>query len=305
MDPTQEGGTEQVIATVNPRNAAMAQIAQRLTEQKSEEFSNFDEAAGTIEAKEPVQQTTEQEPAQVQETAQEVAQEPSKQEPQKRLVQIVVDGQSIEVDEDKIIEAGKRTLQKESAADRRLQEATRLKQQAEALMNQARATREPEPSQDAPSTQQAIPDVGTLKQEIASSIRVELWNDQAKSAADRFTKEYADIAGDPILMGIAADMENKRLAHATAVGEPLGDPYEAYRKHGESIREWLKQRSPKPAEAQDKTELKRTITAIPAVNAKAPAPQEQKPKTVSEEIEEMRKLRAQGYRTQGFQRLKA
>lgn len=297
-DPTQEGGQE-VKPTSNARNAVLAQIAQQAHQNISDELSTFNEDTGEIGSApqatpEPVREVAEAKP---------VEEAKPSDEPQKKVVSIVVDGQTIEVDEDKIIEAGKRTLQKESAADRRLQEATRLRQQAEALMNQAQQGRtESPPSQDAAQTAQAIngftPEtLTTLVQGLRTEVTKEVMtNLTAQEAVSKFRQEFVDIAQDPDLWLIAVKKNQDRLDHAMAVGAPPGDDLDAYRKIGAEIR--AKFQPSKAVEVpQDKADRKRTITAIPAVNAKAPAPQEQKPKTLAEQIEEMRRKRSQGYRT--------
>jgi hypothetical protein len=279
----------------------MDQIAQRAREVIQDELAPFDEETGVIgnQQAEPVSEP-EAKPAEPQNALEEA--------PQTRKVSLIVDGQTIEVEEDKIIEAGKRTLQKETAADRRLQEATRLKQQAEALLNQARTGRQEQPlSQDAASTAQAIngitPEtlttlVPSLEENVVTRVMTHL---TAQQAVQKFKDEFSDIANDPDLWAIAIRRNQERLDHAMAVGAPPGDDLAAYRAIGKEIRSKF---TAKAAEVpQDKVDRKRTITAIPAVNAKAPAPQEQKPKSTSETIEEMRQLRSQGYRTQGFQRL--
>lgn len=297
-DPTQEGGQE-IKPTGNARNAVLAQIAQQAHQNVSDELSTFNEDTGEIgsapqDAPAPAQEVAEVKPAEEAKPA---------EQPQKKVVSIVVDGQTIEVDEDKIIEAGKRTLQKESAADRRLQEAARLKQQAEALLNQAQQGRnESPPSQDAAQTAQAIngftPEtLTTLVQGLRTEVTKEVMTSlSAQEAVSKFRQEFVDIAQDPDLWLIAVKKNQDRLDHAMAVGAPPGDDLDAYRKIGAEIR--AKFQPPKAVEVpQDKADRKRTITAIPAVNAKAPTPQEQKPKTLSEQIEEMRRKRTQGYRT--------
>ncbi len=298
-DPTQQGGQEPK-PTINARNAVMAQIAQQAHQIQAEDLSSFNEDTGEIEAKPEPQPEVQQE---------EVAAAPAapvvQEAPQKRVRSLVVDGQTIEVDEDKVIEAGTRALQKETAADRRLQEATRLKQQAEELLSRARG-QNPAPSQDEPQAAQAIngvtPETLTtlvqgLRQEVTQEVMTNL---TAQQAVEKFRSEFQDIASDPDLWLIAVSKNQQRLDHAAAVGAPAGDDLEAYRKIGAEIR--AKFAANKPASKtvevpEDKAERKRTITAIPAVNAKAPAPQEQKPKTLSEQIDEMRRKRAQGYRT--------
>jgi hypothetical protein len=210
------------------------------------------------------------------------------------MVSIVVHGQTIEVPEDKILEAGRRTLQKETAADRLLQDAAEKKRQAEALLQQARklslqgdAEATPQGEQPKQQTAGAL-DEATLDQKL----EIKLFHRDAQRAARVFEQEFPDIANDPVLRGYAAQLEDERLAHAMAVGEPIGDPIDAYRKHGETVRKWLQERTGiKPAVPQDKQEKKRTITAVSAANAKPPAPKDDKPPTVSETIEAMRQSR--------------
>ena len=307
-DPTQTGGQDpQPTPAMNARNAAMAQIAQNAHAVVAEEFAGFNEETGEIDQTAPKEEETKPE------TEAKQDEKPAEVPPQKRVRSITVDGQASEVDEDKIIEAGIRTLQKESAADRRLQEATRLKQQAEELLNRARTGQQnTAPSQDAPQTAQAIegitPETLTtlaqgLEPVIAQRVMTQL---TAQQAVAEFRKEFSDIASDPDLWMIAVAKNQARIDHATAVGAPAGDDLETYRKIGNEIRaKFVAPKAPEPAAQTDRAERKRTITAIPAVNAKAPAPQEQKPKSIPEQIEEMRKLRSQGFRTQGFSRLKS
>lgn len=59
-------------------------------------------------------------------------------EEQAEIERIKVDGKEIEVPRTKVIEAGIRTLQKETAADQRLEEATNLKRSAEQLLADAK-----------------------------------------------------------------------------------------------------------------------------------------------------------------------
>jgi len=104
-------------------------------------------------------------------------------------------------------------------------------------------------------------------------------------------------------MNIAASMEQQRLDTATALGESFGDPFEAYRKHGEAVKDWLKARAGTPVQPAviDKQERKRTITAIPAVNARAPAPAAPKVLSTAEQIEAMRESRMRGRPVQRLQ----
>lgn len=287
VDPTQQGGQNEI---QNARLSAEEQIAARVHSANAPDFSGFNEETGEVHAKPQAEEKAEDKP-EIEEEKPEV-----KEEPQPRTVSIVVDGQTVEVEESRILEAGKRALQKDHAADRRLQEAANAKRQAEELLRQAQRLSNPDASDDVPSK-----DAHTQQQEATSFtpemldtfLENKLYMRDAQKAAESFKKEFPEIAADPYLMNMAATLENQRLSTATALGESFGDPHDAYRKHGESIRSWLQKKTGTPSvESVDKVERKRTITAVTAVNAKAPAPQPQKPQSISEIIEEERKARA-------------
>lgn len=298
--PTQQGGEVEFTPAYAGRVQAMLEIAKRAHANVAPELSEFNEDTGEIgpaggaKAEEPAEQATEQgEQAQTEEREQ---QEP----PPVRMVHIVVDGRSIEVPEDKIIEAGKRTLQKESAADRRLQEAVAKERQAQQLLEQARRLSNPDaddinttPSYDASQTTQATK--GLDPEALDALLENKLYMRDAQKAVEKFKQDFPEIVSDPHLIRLAANLEQERLDTATALGESFGDPYESYRKHGESIREWLKTRAPyAPPVSADKVDRKRSIMAVPAVNATAPRPQEKKPLSVAEQIEAMREARLKG-----------
>jgi hypothetical protein len=307
IDPTQTGGQqeEQPYIAPNPRNAALAQIAQAAHDNVKGELSGFNEETGEVEQ-------SQQQESQVQEVQEpEATAEPEKVETPTapRMLTIIVDGQPIEVEESRILEAGKRTLQKDHAADRRLQEAAQTKRQAEQLLAQAQRLSIPDagntetPSQDAstqPARQQAFD-----PEALATYVDNQLYMRDAEKAAAKFWKEFPEIASDPFLKGMAIDLENKRLTTAAALGERFGDPAEAYQKHGETIKKWLAERTGTAAPAvqsmAEKKDAKRTVMAIPAVNAKAPAPAEPKVLTTSQQIEAMRESRGKGRTLQRVQ----
>lgn len=286
LDPTQTGGTEPTPA-MNSRNAAMAQIAAAHNAAHSEDLQDFDEESGEIT---PREVSVETEPAAVVEEVQALPAEV----PEKKMVSIVVDGQSIEVEETRIIEAGKRTLQKESAADKRLQEANqmlaRARQYEQASRQRDPATEDNPPSQDAEPIERAA--TGLDPAQLDAYFENKLYMRDANKAAAKFMEEFPDIASDPFLAQMAANLEDKRLQEATALGEAFGDPFEAYRKHGKTVQEWLQKRVGVKAEVPaDKAERKRTITAVASTGAKAPAKQEAVTPTTSQTIEQMRASR--------------
>ena len=296
-DPTQEGGQEQQ-QPVNPRSAAMAQIAAQAHAQVADEFADIDEETGTVIPRQKAAEP-EEDPEPVGAAAnpddEPKQEEPAAEQAAPRMVKIVVHGQTIEVPEDKIIEAGKRTLQKESAADRRLQEAEKIRREAMAYEARVRAAAQGLSDEDAPQPEarQTTADPAAFDAMIEQRMYVR----DAQKAASAFRREFADIAQDPYLMNLAANLEQERLDHATAVGEPFGDPEEAYRKHGETIRAWLKQRAPAAPPAsgrQDVVERKRSITTVTGANVRAPSAPATKVPTTAELIDQMRQARKAG-----------
>lgn len=297
QDPTQTGGQEQNTERNDARLSAEEQIAARVNAAQAEDLVEVEaneqgdlqyvrDEKGRFASPEEAAAPEPEEPAPV--AAPAPAPEPAPVEVRKRT--ITVDGQTIEVEESRLIEAGTRLLQKETAADKRLQEAARIKREAEEY---AARVGHREPSQDAPSQalSQEVPSPATFSPEMLDSVlETKIYNREAQKAAESFRKEFPEIAADPHLMNMAATLENQRLSTVTALGESLGDPFEAYRSHGVAIQQWLGKYKP-VATSEEKVERKRTITAVPAASAKAPAPQDDKPPTIQQIIAEERKSR--------------
>lgn len=282
IDPTQPGGQTEVA----PRLGAEEQIAQRVHDSQAPDFTGFNEDTGEVHAAAPAAQ-----PAVAADEPAPVVAPVAPEAP--RMVAIVVDGQTIEVEESRILEAGKRTLQKDHAADRRLQEAANTKRQAEELLRQAQQLSVPDaaPNPALPQGAPQAPQATFTPEMLDTVLENKLYYRDAQKAAAKFREDFPEIAADPHLMNMAASMENQRLMTVTALGESAGDPFEAYRKHGEAVRAWMTKLGGPAPDMNDKQERKRTITAIPAANARAPAPQAPKVLTVSEIIEEERKSR--------------
>jgi hypothetical protein len=291
------------------RSSVEEEIAAKVHAEVAPDLHAFNEDTGEIIPNEPAKEEpapdTYQEPSELATEGESQPEPEAKEEPAApapaapKMVAIVVDGQTIEVEESRIIEAGKRTLQKDQAADRRLQEATQAKRQAEELLRQAQRLSNPDtastdtaPSQDAPQQHQQATQ-GLDPQALDTYLENKLYMRDAQKAAESFRKEFPDIAADPHLMGMAANLEERRLSTATALGESFGDPFEAYRKHGEAVREWMRKLSGKgPAvNLADKAEKKRTIVTVPAASARPAPPAPPREPTVSEIIEAERKAR--------------
>lgn len=299
-DPTQPGGPETHAQIDDSRLAIEQAIADRVQKSQSADFNAFNEDTGEI-IPNALATSVPDEPAD--ESKDEPKTEPAKAEP--RMVSIVVDGQTIEVEESRILEAGKRTLQKTEAADRRLQEAAEKTRQADEYLRRAQqlsprdaAPQTTAPPQDAP--QQREPATFTPEM-LDRALELKLYNRDAQKAAAKFREDFPEIATDPHLMNMAGAMEQQRLETVAALGESAGDPFESYRKHGDAIRTWMtKLTGAQPtADLIDKAERKRTISAVPAVNAKAPTPQAPKEPSVQELIEQERNAR-RGRPVQGY-----
>ena len=244
----------------------------------------------------------------------------------KAKVKIKVDGQELEVDEEAVREAGIKALQKQSAADKRLEESARLKKEAEAearrileeAKRQATQTQEPAklPDQGATSVEKLTDDhfiqavkaiqygseadaMAALKNivtQAASSGKSEQLtlaevNEmlEFREATRWANDEYKEILGDPKLKTLFSS-EEKRLRAA-------GDmrPYrEVYTDIGNGLREWLKEKAPAAAPAtQTRHERKASVVTIPSASARQPAPTQQKELTPSEIVDRMRKERHQ------------
>ncbi len=312
QEPAQES-TEQAVdveASVQPttlknaweaRSQAMAEIAARQHEAIKGDLQDFDEDTGEIIPSEETvsdeeiatnEQVSADEQEQNEETEVEVSAAP-------RMVTLVVDGQQIEVPEEKVFEAGRRTLQKESAADKRLKEAAELHRKATEFFNSAASDyRAPSAEDVHPGEPAQAIDQEALVQRALQEFEKRNYERQAKSAHEQFKAEFPEIISDPMLMRLAIDLEDKRLATAAALGEMPGDPLAAYRAHGESIRKWKQSFSPAGTQsgvtAESRLEKKRNLVVVGGNAVKATPPAQPRTLSTSEVIEKMRQARRGG-----------
>lgn len=239
---------------------------------------------------------------------------PEEVPPEKPKVRLKVDGQEIEVDEDKIREEGIKALQKEIAADKRLEEASKLKKALEDEYARVQQQTQ-QPAQAVAAPQQpddqflaAVKKIQygseaeageALRSLIASAAQAgrpqELTMNQVQDFIEfrEATKwafdEFKDLLGDPVLRTAFAEAERAKRA--------AGDkrPYrEVYQEIGGGLRGWLGQMTKAPQTPQTKIEKKAAVVQIPAAAARPQPPQQQKEPTASELIAQMRKDRKQG-----------
>lgn len=280
----QETKDEVVIGNI-VKNEAVEEIAKKIQEEREKDLGITKEAVP--------------EPEPEKEPKKEEVPEPEKP----KVVKIKVDGEEREVPEEKIVDAGIRAMQKESTADKRLEEATRLLREIEQKYAQ--------PKQETPSQEwddQTIAyalEHGTEEQkayavsqlrgrnhatpeEVAQIAEARVLDKvDFREASDWFLSEYKDIAGDPYLAQLAVVAEQR----ARATGDKRSRK-ELYKSIGEDIRKW-KGGITATDSFKEKTENKSKIVNLPAASVKKTEPQEAKPKTPSEVIAEMRKARGQ------------
>jgi hypothetical protein len=282
--------TEQAAETpqLNPRAAQMAELAKQRFEALAPELQSFNEDTGEIHAREEQQQEQQQE-------------QPTQEAPS-QLYRLKVDGQDVEVAADKVIEAGVRALQKESAADKRLQEAAELKKRYEEMV--AEALRTPEPSQDvqeedweqvikdAPFDEKAAKKLAQRltaprinpEELVAPVLNVVQRKLEGRDALAEFKSKYSDLMADSNAM---------EMFHLIERGMVADGDKRPYLERWSQIAERLKPARSATSDIQDKQERKATIVNVPSAGARAPQKDEPKPKSTRDIIGDMAKGRHQ------------
>lgn len=296
------------VASVNPRRDLMEQIVANDLENKVKEI---EEGGGKREDLMPAEpEAKEEAPAETpaETPAAAPAETPAVAEaPAEKTIKIKVDGKEQEVPESKVIEFGIKTLQKETAADARLVEANKAREEANRLLEHVRTSKNPEPSQDAPKA--AAEDTRALahaiqygsEEEAAEALKKLKGNsgltpEQAaamidermafRTAADWYNRECKDIASDPYLHRLFLDGEKRK--------RDAGDnrPYiELYGEIVKEVRDWkdgiVKATKPADPLAEKRAQKSQSTPQPVAASARKPAPQEEKEPTTSQVISEM------------------
>jgi hypothetical protein len=212
------------------------------------------------------------------------------------IEKLKVDGEEREVPQSKVLEEGRRAMQKELAADKRLEEAALLKKQYEELLARANQQFTPQPTQPDDLTEaiqnapfdpeaakriaQAIQGRQDTTPDVMKLVREEIQN---QHMLDRFKVEFKDIVEDERALTLAASMEAQKRQAGDK--RPL---YDIWAEVGNDIRTWKAGLS-----GQTKQEAKAKLQDINVASARIEQKQESRPPTMSEVIDKLAKSRGQ------------
>lgn len=294
---TQTGVEEEkeIVVGNTERNDALARIAEAARKERDGEIEDGKEDEEDGEATEP-DQPEEKEPV------------VEKKEEAPELVTVRVDGNDMQVPKSQILDFGVRAYQKETVADKRLEEAVRIKREAEEYAAQVKASTDQVLMADdidlarrirEGSEEEAAEAIKILKgreqatpEQIAHVVETRVRNQvNLERDFEWFKTEFKDIVGDPHLKALA-DAEDARMI---AAGDTRPDR-ERWAEAGKVVRDKLTEWRggvAQPAISEEKREKKKTITNIQAANIRKPPAETSKPKTQADIIEEMRKRRGQ------------
>lgn len=256
---------------------------------------------------------------------------PEVKEPPKEELPVVgkrkfkIDGKEIELTEEEITER----VQKSAAADKRLEEATRM------LEDARRATLTSKPSDPLPASPSSKADAGDEKELVQNVTKAVMYGDEEQvtkafeallgrgRSGDAATQTqgmkpseiqsyvietlafergkqlldtppeqggYSDIWSDPMLKG----MFQRREAEMRDVHKDVRPYADLYKAIGDEIRTWrdglIAQHTPKTG-LEDRDKLKAATGVVRGAGGKVPAPLESKPKSQEEKISAMRAAR--------------
>lgn len=219
--------------------------------------------------------------------------------PEPEMVTVKVDGNEFQLPKDKVdAEGGVEVVQMKIAAAKRLEEARQIREQA--LKEAApKATPAPAPQQedeaaliealrfgDEKAAVQAARKLSGQNQPdpqtIAAIVQAEI---SKTNAVESFKRDFPEIVKDPYMARLALDMEQE--ARRNGDRRPHHELYQAI---GKGLTEW---RGKVAGSFKEKQEKKASVTPIPQAKAKAVLPEEPRPPTRAEILEQERKARKQ------------
>lgn len=316
-DVKEEGKTE--VVNDSKRMSIMDEIANDARKLRDEQL--VEEGQDVVDTSGEESQDSHEEEAEEKEEA--LKQEESEnQEEDTEFETLVIDGKEEKFEREKILEAGKRALQKESTADVRLEEATRLLKEAQKQAQPSTdVEQEKSPSQEdvtlaksiqekiqygtEEEAQQAINQLlqrGKTEPAINADDVIGLVRNQIQFENDKAWFQdtppekggYSDLWQDPTLRQLV-------LAKESEYRDEKGDTRpnrEVFTDIGNEVRAWrdslVKDLTPKTGfEEKRQRKSKAGDTPKGAGGKQAPVNKESKPKTHEEKLDEMRKARHQ------------
>lgn len=223
------------------------------------------------------------------------------EEVQEDLVTLKIDGKEQQVPRSQVEEYGIRALQKELAADRKLEEATRILNEAKQKFTQPSPdVANQSPSNDAAelakaiqygSEDEAVQAIKNLQgRNTATPDQIALMVDQRVqflNAAQWFESEYPEIVKDPYLMQIVINAEDQRRTQ--------GDSRtfrEIYKEIGDEVRSW-RDKIAGPSHLEDKRAKKAAVQTIPSASVRQTPPEPEKTESAADVVDQIRRARGQ------------
>jgi len=308
------------------RDMILDSIAKTVQENRDEELGvvpqeEVDEVEETEKAK---VETTENGHEESETTEDEVAESHQEEE----FVTIKVDGKEEKIPLSKIKDAGIRTFQKETAADRRLQEVAEREKQlidyTQRLMGmqqqptaQAATAKQPDIPEDISRIVEAIQfgekdeaakalvdlvnyakaDKGPNTNDVLAVVDAQLKNYQMRQKLEAPPEQggFGDITADPYLLQIASNQVDQVIQQRYAqTGQLQPATWEDYKQACENVRNWRNQFAPNKPEMniEERVERKKNLDTVKSSSARAQPTPEKKPPTTRETIANMAKRRA-------------
>lgn len=303
LDPTAKGR----MLAKRPHEIAMEDIIERRGLNGPNEEETTVEVKTEPKAKAPPEPKLEVTTEPAAEPAAEVVTAPAK-------IKQVVDGESYEVDQADIDEAGgERAWRIQKASENRLREAKEAKEESKKLMAALTGLLEKQPKEQAKAVEPedtAKYIAGKLQQlrfgsdeegaavlmEVVKKLTPSQPNQQAmvahvrahlkwESAMESFTKDFPEVVSNPVLVDLVETLDRK--ARAELKPGQMVDWHNHYRTIGNKIRTLVPAGQSQPATSADTTTgtpskpsekeaRKASITVLPTSSARAEAPKEEK-----------------------------
>jgi len=314
-DVSEETEETESKATPNPRGAVMDSIVATVNKQKADEMGiqveelEFEDSpeASAEETKEEIDKPDEKE-------TEKEADEPDSVEKETQMETIIVDGEEMQVPLSELVDAGKRTLQKETAADKRLAEATKLLNEAKKITSQEDSEEPDEKDGEDADTPDGMDidaiveaiqfgDEDDIKKAILAIKSEAVTNSAGESMTPEnvqevvqkeFTRKmimdelhkpadkggFKDLLEDPVL----SDLYRKKVDEKLQAGGK--NDLAMYQAAGKEVREWVSSIAGTPAKKPETLEKKKakkeTIDNIDGANTRTLSDDTKPPKTLKE-----------------------